>query len=82
MFRQGTKFVEIYSEADGATYKCSMFQCAGLGCVFQRNTKGYEIATLFSAAKLRNWANDIMRDASKRNITKMFIDDRIKERVI
>jgi hypothetical protein len=77
MFHRGKKYVEVCSEAEGVKYKCSIFQCAGLACLFQRNSKGYEGATVFSAGKMHVWADDVLRDASKRSITSRFIDDHL-----
>jgi hypothetical protein len=77
MFRQGKTFAEISSEGEGVKYKCTLVQCAGLACLFQRSSKGHESATVFSAAKMRIWAKDMLADAAKRNITKRFIDERL-----
>jgi hypothetical protein len=77
MFRQGKTFAEVCSEGEGTRYKCSIIQCAGLACVFQRSSKGHEVSTLFSAAKMHVWTEDVFRDAAKRNVTKRFIDDQL-----
>jgi hypothetical protein len=77
MFRQGKTFAEVCSEGEGVRYKCSIIQRAGPACVFQRSSKGHEAATLFSAAKMHIWAEDVLKDAAKRNVTKRFIDDRL-----
>lgn len=74
MFRQGKTFAEVCSEGEGVRYKCSIIQRAGLACVFQRSSIGHEVATLFSAAKMHIWVEDVLRDAAKRNVTKRFID--------
>ncbi len=77
IFRQGKTFAEVCSVEDGVKYRCTLVQCAGLACVFQRSSNGHEVATVLSAAKMHIWARDILTDAGKRSITKQFIDDRL-----
>jgi hypothetical protein len=77
IFRQGKTYAEVCSEGEGVKYQCTLVQCAGLACVFQRSSKGPEFATIFSAAKLHIRAEDILADAAKRNITKRFVDERL-----
>ena len=77
MFHRGKKYVEVCSEAEGVKYRCSIFQCAGLACLFQRNSNGYESATVFGAGKMHVWAADVLCDSGKRSVTSKFIDDRL-----
>jgi hypothetical protein len=78
IFGVGTRLVDIRSEDEGVRYRCWIGQRAGLACVFQRSSKGHEAATLFSAAKLHQWATDVLRDAAKRTITSKFVNERLE----
>jgi len=77
IFREGTKYFEVYSEADHIIYRCSIFQLAGLACLFRKNSVGDEGAKLFSAGKMHLWATEALRDARKRSLTSSFIDERL-----
>lgn len=77
IFRTGTKYLEVRSECKDVKFICSIFQVAGLACLFQWNSEGCEGATVFSAARLVSWANDALRDAKSREISHRFVDARL-----
>jgi hypothetical protein len=77
IFREGTKYFEVYSEANHIIYRCSIFQLAGLACLFRKNSAGDEGAKLFSAGKMHVWTEDALRDARKRSLTSRYIDERL-----
>jgi hypothetical protein len=77
IFHEGTKYFEVYSEAEHVIYRCSIFQIAGLACLFRKNSAGDEGAKLFSAGKMHLWAKEALQDAKKRMLTSRYIDERL-----
>jgi hypothetical protein len=77
MFRRGKKYFELCSKVDGVTYTTSIFQCAGLACVFQRSSAGHFSARLVSAARMHLGAVQVLLMAKPHTITSKFIDDRL-----
>jgi len=77
IFSSGTKYFEITSENEDTRFTCAIFQAAGLAYLFQWNSKGYEAATIFSAAKLIAWSDNGLRDAKDRRIIHRFVDPRL-----